>query len=309
MNEVIDLLLSTKMIVLYVFLSSALYVHYRGTLRYTFFRQLLDHSTFTAPINVLLYMFSPVPQTRYISLDEFPELQVIRDNWRTIEAEARNLYEAGHVIERANTKDDFAFNSFFIRGWNRFYLKWYQTPPESARRLCPKTVELIESVPTINGAMFAMLPAGGELGKHRDPYAGSLRYHLGLITPGSDDCFIVVDTERYSWRDGQDVMFDETFMHYAKNETDTDRVIFFADIARPMRGPVSTWINQQFCTLLGRITASPNTDEDQTGVFNKIFRYIYKLREWTRPLKARNRTVYKIVKNALTLLLLYWIFF
>jgi aspartyl/asparaginyl beta-hydroxylase (cupin superfamily) len=50
--------------------------------------------------------------------------------------------------------------------------------------------------------MFTELPSGSYLGKHRDPYAGSVRYHLGLVTPNSDDCFIEVDQERYSWRDG-----------------------------------------------------------------------------------------------------------
>jgi beta-hydroxylase len=304
-----ELLLSNKMIVLYIFVCSTLYVHYRGTLRYPFFRQLLDHSTFTAPINVWVYLMSRVRNSRYISKDDFPELQTIRDNWETIREEARTLHETGQVIERSHAKDDLAFNSFFMRGWKRFYLKWYQDPPESARRLCPKTVKIVESVPSINGAMFAMLPAGAELGKHRDPYAGSLRYHLGLVTPNSDNCYIVVDNERYSWRDGEDVLFDETYMHFAKNETDKDRIIFFADIARPMRGPISGWVNRQMCRFIGKVSASPNSDEDTTGTFNKIFRYIYKIKEVTRPLKAKHPIPYKITKNALTLLLLYWIFF
>ena len=29
--------------------------------------------------------------------------------------------------------------------------------------------------------MFASLPPGGRLVQHRDPYAGSLRYHMGLL--------------------------------------------------------------------------------------------------------------------------------
>ena len=41
--------------------------------------------------------------------------------------------------------------------------------------------------------MFAVLPPGGKLGAHRDPFAGSLRYHLGLVTPNSDKCRILVD--------------------------------------------------------------------------------------------------------------------
>lgn len=54
--------------------------------------------------------------------------------------------------------------------------------------------------------MFAELPAGSHLGKHRDPYAGSVRYHLGLVTPNDDRCFIEVDRQRHSWRDGQAVI-------------------------------------------------------------------------------------------------------
>ena len=105
--------------------------------------------------------------------------------------------------------------------------------------LCPRTVALVQSIPTINGAMFAMLPAGGDLGRHRDPFAGSLRYHLGLVTPNSDACRIFVDGEPYSWRDGEAVMFDETFIHWAENRTDVDRLILFCDVERPLTSRVA----------------------------------------------------------------------
>ncbi len=79
------------------------------------------------------------------------------------------------------------------------------------------------------------LAPDSRLVRHRDPYAGSLRYHLGLITPNDDRCFIDVDGERYSWRDGQSVVFDETYIHCAENKTDQNRIIFFADVERPMK--------------------------------------------------------------------------
>lgn len=68
----------------------------------------------------------------------------------------------------------------------------------------------MKSAPDIKAAMFAVLPSGTQLMEHSDPYAGSLRYHLGLITPNSDLCQIVVDGESYSCKDGDDVPFDET---------------------------------------------------------------------------------------------------
>src|SRR5689334_24353903 len=41
------------------------------------------------------------------------------------------------------------------------------------------------------------LPPGGKLVQHRDPYAGSLRYHLGLVTPKSPgECRIIRSEER-----------------------------------------------------------------------------------------------------------------
>ena len=84
---------------------------------------------------------------------------------------------------------------------------------------------LLESIPSVTGAMFAMLPPGGRLVRHRDPYAGSLRDHLGLVTPNSPDCYISVDGERYFWKDGEAVMFDETYTHFAENRTEQARLL------------------------------------------------------------------------------------
>lgn len=83
--------------------------------------------------------------------------------------------------------------------------------------------------------MFAELPSGSHLGKHRDPYAGSVRYHLGLSTPNDERCFIEVDGVRRSWHDGEVIIFDETFVHWAQNDTEQTRIILFCDIERPMK--------------------------------------------------------------------------
>ena len=79
--------LAPKLIVLYVFIASAVYVHYRGRVRHGFFRQLTDHSSLMAPYNVLMYVFSAVPNRPYIDIAAFPELAPLRDNWQTIRDE------------------------------------------------------------------------------------------------------------------------------------------------------------------------------------------------------------------------------
>lgn len=54
--------------------ASAAYVHFRGNLSHPFGRQLSDHSTFLAPFNVLIYLFSRVPARAFLEPCDFPEL-------------------------------------------------------------------------------------------------------------------------------------------------------------------------------------------------------------------------------------------
>jgi beta-hydroxylase len=293
--------------ILALFVTCGMVVHFRGKVRHRFSRQVLDHSTFTAPINVFMYAFSRVPNQPYLPLAEFPELMVLRQRWREIRAEAEQLFAAGHI--RASDKyNDAGFNSFFKSGWKRFYLKWYDTDHPSARALCPVTTSLLADIPTIKGAMFAALPPGSRLPRHRDPYAGSLRFHLGLITPNAADCYIDVDGQPYHWRDGEAVVFDETFIHYAENKTDINRIILFADIERPMRYRWAQAINRFIGDVLLRAATSPNQEGDRTGGINRIFGVVYAVRRFGKSVKKKNKRLYYLMKWAVVLAILGWIF-
>ncbi len=291
--------------ILFVFACAA-YVHFRGKVRHRFARQLTDHSTFLAPYTALMNAFSAVPRKPIQDVNAFPELAPLRANWRTIREEAESLSEGGN-IRRAEKHNDVAFNTFFRRGWTRFYVKWYGQPLPSARELCPRTVTLVESIPSVNAALFAMLPPRSQLGEHRDPFAGSLRYHLGLKTPNSDDCRIYVDGTPYSWRDGEDIVFDETYIHSVRNDTDQPRIIFFADVARPIGNPVVRSINRFITRYVVRITAAQNTDSEQVGLLNGVSGFVYKLKVRFESAKKRNRTMYYAAKYALIASLAYLI--
>ena len=55
-----------------------------------------------------------------------------------------------------------------------------------------------------------------------------------MITPNSDDCFITLGNQTYSWRDGEVILLDDSYLHYVENNTDKYRVILLCDILRPM---------------------------------------------------------------------------
>ena len=140
--------------------------------------------------------------------------------------------------------------------------------------------------------MFASLPPGAKLVRHRDPYAGSLRYHLGLVTPNDPGCYIDVDGERYHWKDGEAVMFDETFIHHAENTTDRPRVILFCDIERPLAfAPVAAF-NRFFARHVMAAASSQNTEAESVGGLNRFFHHAYQARLAAKSVKARQRGVY-----------------
>ncbi len=270
----------------------------RGRVRHSFWGQVFDHSGLLAPVNVFLYAFSAVPNKPYAAPAAFPQLDALREHAATIREEGQALM-AHARLKSPDQKDDAGFNSFAKAGWKRFYLKWYGDAHPSAERLCPRTTALLRTLPNVSAAMFATLPPGAVLNPHRDPYAGSMRYHLGLVTPNNDGCWIDVDGERYSWRDGQGVVFDETFIHRAQNDTDVERLILFCDVARPMRFGFARSFNGWFGRHVVAAASSPNDAGDSTGMINRLFFVSDRAGQLRRRYKAWNRGVYRLTKAAL----------
>jgi beta-hydroxylase len=277
--------------VLLAFVGSALYIHYRGHDRFEL-KRALDFTILLAPVNALLMLFSRIGHGAFIDPARFPELAPLQAHWQEIRAEALKLNDEG-AIRAATGHNDIGFNSFFRTGWTRFHLTWYGREMPSAQALCPRTLELLRSIPSIKAAMFASLPPGARLVRHRDPYAGSLRYHLGLFTPNDPACHIVVDGQRYHWKDGEAVMFDETFIHHAENTTPAQRVILFCDVERPLHTAPMRWFNRFFARHVMAAAASQNTETETTvGGLNRFFAHAYTLRLRAKALKASHRRVY-----------------
>lgn len=306
------MIFTPRLIVLLLFLLFAfcvLVVHLRGRARLRFDRQLVDHSAIFAPYNLVMYAFSAVPARPILDRRGFPQLDLLQANWQTIREEAMHLFDEGY-IRAAEKHNDASFNSFFKQGWKRFYLKWYGEPLASAEALCPKTVELLRSIPSIKAAMFATLAPHSKLNPHRDPFAGSLRYHLGLITPNSRDCRIFVDGEEHAWGDGKDVVFDETYVHWVENKTDQTRVILFADVERPLRTRWMSAINHRVGAFMGKITASPNSDSstEKVGFVNRMFALNQRSRDRSRAFKRRFPKLFRVLKY-IGIVILIWLVF
>ena len=161
----------------------------------------------------------------------FPKHYILQNNWEKIRDEVLELYNREGMKK---IKGDLFFTDIPDDNWKRFYIKWYNESSEESKCKLPFTTSLIDSIPEIKIAMISVLEPGAVIVPHLGFFKGCLRYHLGLSTPKSENCKIKVDGIPYQWMDGEDVLFDDTFVHEVRNDTDKPRFILFCDIRRDL---------------------------------------------------------------------------
>jgi len=124
--------------------------------------------------------------------------------------------------------------------WKTFFLYGYGYKMQSNCDQCPETTRIIESIPGMLTGFFSVLAPGKHIPAHRGPYKGLLRCHLALKVPEpANQCWIQVGDQTAYWKEGNCLVFDDTYRHQVENNTDGTRVVLFLDIIRPMRFPGS----------------------------------------------------------------------
>jgi aspartyl/asparaginyl beta-hydroxylase (cupin superfamily) len=134
--------------------------------------------------------------------------------------------------------------------WKSFLFKSGQFIEEN-RRLAPRTADLRRHIPNLYTAFFSVLDPHQHIAPHFGYYKGFLRYHLGIIIPNDNAdgcCYLRVNANRadntrrerslidkgvtYYWKNGEGVLFDDTFLHDAHNDSDEVGVVLWLDVAR-----------------------------------------------------------------------------
>ena len=196
---------------------------------------------------------------------EFKDHQILKDNWETIRAELLEVLKDEEAIPKFHEVDKIQrfINDGDKSPWRVFMFKAYDNWQDSNCAKAPKTTALLKQVPGITTAMFSILGPYKHIPPHNGFYKGVYRYHLGLVIPKSGECYIENGGQRYDWKDGEDVLFDDTYKHAVWNKTDETRVVLFCDVFRT----------------------------DLPKIFQPVNRWVYSLREKSPRLK-------KVLKNA-----------
>ncbi|MDH3644747.1 MAG: aspartyl/asparaginyl beta-hydroxylase domain-containing protein, partial [Gammaproteobacteria bacterium] len=99
---------------------------------------------------------------------------------------------------------------------------------------CPETVRVLEQLPELQNAWFSILAPRYHIPPHKGPTRAVVRCHLALQVPqDAPNCWIRVDEEVRAWESGKCMVFDDTYEHEVKNDTDEVRVVLFVDVTRP----------------------------------------------------------------------------
>jgi beta-hydroxylase len=294
-----------------------LIVAYAGCFAYIYHRYhdhlplkkyLTNHVLLFAPLNFMFTYFTVGQQKAVFAANMVPGLDKIRASYPVIREEARALRDTGE-FQRKPSVDQPGYNTFEKGGWRLYPLKWYTKEcGPTAVKMCPKTCAIVDSIPAIRSAMFTVLPPGGRLGRHHDPVASSLRYHLGLLTPNSDKCALTLDGIDYPWLDGQELLFDQTYLHSAVNNTDTLRVILFCDVEKTqLRGFMKPVADAVDYGLVSKFTGA--NDQGKRSWISTAYMPIYKVRSYVKEkVKPRSLLAYNIIKFGAIGLLLFLVY-
>ena len=295
-------------VLLIAYAGSFAYIYRRYNDHLPLKKYLSNHVLLCAPLNFLFTFFTVGEQKAVFATNTVPGLDKIRANYPVIREEAKALRDAG-VFQRKPSVDQPGYNTFEKGGWRLYLLKWYtEECGQAAAKMCPKTCAIVDSIPTIRSAMFTVLPPGGRLGRHHDPVASSLRYHLGLLTPNSEKCALTLDGVEHPWFDGEELLFDQTYLHSAVNNTDTLRVILFCDVEktqlRAFMKPIADSVDYH---LIAKFTGAD--DQGKRSRISTAYMPIYQLRSYVKEkIKPKSLLAYNIIKFGSIGLLLFLIY-
>ena len=141
--------------------------------------------------------------------------------------------------------------------WRTLFLKKTGMLLENKRAFFPATLSMLED-DQIHTAFFSVLEPGVDIPPHVGYYKGYLRYHLGVEVPEATESgrppFLVCGGETYTWKEGEGVVFDDTYVHSVKNPSNRRRVVLYLDVKRT--SDVS-WVQSLNDLGIGYIDHSP----------------------------------------------------
>jgi ornithine lipid ester-linked acyl 2-hydroxylase len=165
----------------------------------------------------------------------FSFLQPLVSNFTIIRNELKDLIDAGKENQWLRTFPDYVKSDNY-KAWKVFSFIFFNMKLPEHAKLCPKTAELVYSIPEILSCDYSYLDPHTHVMPHKGYSRMVLRCHLPLIVPDEELCAIRVGNIVRHWKEGELMIFDDSFEHEAWNKTNEKRVVLMFDIPNPLWG-------------------------------------------------------------------------
>lgn len=185
--------------------------------------------------------------THILNKNMFPDLLSLKKHYKiflneyeefTNEIDSSNLHQNSVMYFASNIDTNKKWNSVILKlfGKNTLNYKYF-----------PKTKKILDQNKKIISVFISIMKPGAVITPHTGVYRGVLRYHLGLKVPKKrKNCYIIINKDKYSWKEGEEIIFDDMFEHEVRNETDEERIVLFLDIEKDFKNNLLYETNRDF---------------------------------------------------------------
>lgn len=191
-------------------------------------------------------LFVPgLPTSPYLETHTLPWLDTLRSTFASIREELSALRQASPDAFRpflTFTHEEQAQRHLRNHGnapavWDAYFFYRHGLRHDDNHARCPQTSTALEACPLnhVRGQApeicFSVLTPGTHILPHHGDTNARVVVHLPLIVPAK--CMLNVGGESHTWREGEPVVFDDTFEHEAWNHGESDRIVLILDAWNP----------------------------------------------------------------------------
>ncbi len=198
----------------------------------------LDYHIFKSIVNGFFGLFIErrTRPTFFNIKDVYPALDLVTQAHPVIQKEFDRLIGEWSELPQYHDVDPGERNisATTPKRWNVFMLEITGLRPAQNRASCPETCRVLEQVPNRIQTFFSILDPGKSIPEHEGPYLGYLRYHLGVRVPKQHSPRLIVNSQDYVWKEGEAVLFDDSWPHSVVNHSNELRAVLIVDVRRPL---------------------------------------------------------------------------
>ena len=148
------------------------------------------------------------------------------------------IINSGRPYLSAETSDHAGFDALpGSLNWTALDLHKNGQACKDITRFFPRTLSMLERVPLYGlyeqpfEVFFSLLKAGQRINPHYGLSNHCLTVHLPIRVP--ENCHLMVDGAQLNWQQGNALVFDDTLLHAAENNSDHQRIVLIFSIWNP----------------------------------------------------------------------------